>query len=133
MFADALTMWRDMMRAGTMVAETLGASERVIGARRGTIASALTDPFNADHAELALMVQEKANAFAQAGAALAGSWIETQGDLAAQVMAMTGSRSLRGVVARQRRIGNAALAGSMQALRPIHSTVTANDRRLRKR
>ena len=103
---DSWHTWNSMMRTGMMMAETLDASRRVIGVRSGTIASAMSDPFAADHAELARMVQEKALAFSQAGAVMATSWMRMQGDLA---------------------------AASLKALRPIHKTATANYRRLRQR
>jgi len=131
--------WNAMVKAGTMLGETLEASRRVVNARQGTISNAMSDPFHADHRELALMVDEKTDAFAAAGAALANSWFSMQSDVAAQAMAVGGmmmsgrmpsAKATQAVAARQVRIGDAALRGSMKALRPIHATATANARRL---
>ena len=139
---DLWTAWRTLVRAGTMVGETLHASRQVVGVRGGTISSAMSDPFRADHAELALMVNEKADAFASAGAALTDSWLRMQSDVTAQAFAvgglmmagrLPGPRASRALAARQRRIGDAALSGSMKALHPIHAAATANARRLKGR
>ncbi len=125
-----------------MMSETLEAAGRVVGVRQGTISSAFSDPLNADHVELALMVDEKTDAFASAGVALASSWLRMQSDVTAQAMALAGvvmsgrpptPKVTRAMADRQRRIGNAALAGSIQALRPIHAAATANARRLKPR
>lgn len=137
---DLWTAWQQLLRAGTMVGETVAASHAVVGARQETISSAFADPLRADHAELALMVSEKTSAFASAGAALASNWLRMQSDLAAQAMALgamtvsgrlPSARAARTMAARQRRITDAAVRGSMQALRPIHAAATANARRLR--
>lgn len=133
--------WNAMMKAGTMLGETLDASRRVVNARQGTISNAMSDPFHADHRELTLMVEEKADAFSLAGTALANSWFSMQSDVAAQAMAVGGmmmsgkilsAKVTQALAARQVRIGDAALRGSMKALRPIHAAATANARRLGK-
>lgn len=139
--ADPWAAWNAMIKAGTMVTETLDASRRVVNARQETISDAMTDPFHADHRELALMVGEKTDAFTSAGAALANSWFSMQSDVAAQAMAVGGmmmagkvpsAKATQAMAARQLRIGDAALRGSMKALRPIHAAATANARRLGK-
>ena len=131
--------WNAVVKAGTMLGETLEASRRVVNARQGTISNAMSDPFHADHRKLALMVDEKTDAFASAGTALANSWFSMQSDVAAQAMAVGGmmmsgklpsANATRIFAARQARIGDAALRGSVKALRPIHAAATANARRL---
>ncbi|MCA1654591.1 MAG: hypothetical protein ABR588_05720 [Sphingomicrobium sp.] len=138
---DLWTAWRTMMRAGTMMRETIDASHHVVEVRGEAISAAMSDPLHADQTELALMVNEKTEAFALAGAALTSRWLAMQSDLAAQALAvgglmvsgrLPGRRAARAMVARQRRIGYAAAKGSIAALQPIHAAATANARRLKR-
>ena len=138
---DPWREWQRMMRAATMLGETMTAAHAVVGHRRKTIESALSDPFAADHAELGRMVSEKSRAFGAAGASLARDFLSMQSDLAAQAAAlgemMTGQlpspRSTQAMLARNQRLASAALASSVRAMDPIHRAATANARRLGKK
>ena len=68
------TEWQRLMRAGTMWGGTLAASQTVVAHRRKSIEAAMSDPINADHAELGRMVTEKGTACAAAGASLSRDW-----------------------------------------------------------
>jgi hypothetical protein len=132
--------WRRMMRAGTMLGETMTAAQAVVGHRSRTIERALSDPFAADHAELGRMVSEKSTAFGAAGASLTRDWFAMQADLGAQTSAMgkilfgqlPTPRAAQAMVARSQRLGSAALASSIRAMTPVHRTATANAKRLGK-
>ena len=65
--ADMWTEWQKMWRAGTMLSETMTASQAVVGHRTRTIEHAMSDPMSADYGELNRMVSEKATAFGAAG------------------------------------------------------------------
>ncbi|MCY7339459.1 MAG: hypothetical protein LH465_05840 [Sphingomonas bacterium] len=133
--------WQRMVRAATMMSETLAASQQVVEQRHKTIEVALSDPLRADHAELGRMVSEKSAAFGAAGASLARDWVAMQAEWHAQAQAigqimmgrMPGPRATGAIVARSQRIGSAALASSIRAIRPVHRTATANAKRLAKR
>ncbi len=136
--SDPWTEWRRLVRAGTLVGETLAASHRVVGHRRSTISAAVENPLRADHAELGRMVSEKMAAFGEAGSSLTRDWWAMQADLAAQAAAITGMMlgqapgpsEARAMLARTKRIGGAMLASSNRAMTPIHRAATANERRL---
>ena len=51
--------WQKMVRAGTMLSETLTATQAVVEHRSRTIEQAMTDPLQADLGELGRMVSEK--------------------------------------------------------------------------
>ncbi|MEA1072345.1 hypothetical protein [Sphingomonas sp. LY160] len=133
--------WQRLMRAGTMMSETFLASQEVVKHRTKSIENAMSDPLNADHVELGLMVSEKGMAFGTAGASLARDWMAMQSDMSAQAVAigqmMMGQvptpRAAQEMVARGQRLGSAALASSNRAMRPIHAAATANARRLKKK
>ena len=142
MINDPFALWTNWLRAGRLVGETIEASQTVIARRGETIADAARDPFTADHAELTRMVTEKGAAFAKAGTSMAGDWAAMQADLSAQVRAMSalwlGGRLPSAAAAgamldRSARINQRALASGVKALRPIHATATANQRRLKKK
>lgn len=132
--------WQRLWRAGTMMSETLTASQAVIGHRQRTIEEAMSDPLGADHAELGRMVSEKATAFGTAGASLASDWWAMQADMNAQAAAIgrmmtghiPGPRAAQAMMTRGQRLGSAGLASSVRAMTPIHRTATANARRLGK-
>lgn len=138
---NPFALWSSWLNAGRMVGETLDAAQAVISSRSETIASATRNPLDADVNELGLMVSEKNKAFTTAGKSLASDWGGMQSDLMAQAQAF-GSLWMGGVgmpgtamamIARSQRINEQALASGIRALRPIHATATANQRRLGKR
>ena len=134
------TEWMRMVRAGTMLSETIDASHRVVSHRRKTIEAALHDPVGADYLELTRMVSEKSTAFAAAGWSLARDWVAMQADLGAQASAMgrvmmgemPSARAAQAMISRGQRLSSAALAGSIRAMTPVHRAATANARRLSK-
>ena len=77
--------WQRMVRAGTMLSETLNATHSVVGHRSKTIESAINDPMSADTVELGRMVSEKSAAFGAASASLSRDWLAMQRDWNAQV------------------------------------------------
>ena len=132
------------------------ASGGVVARRMALGAAAMVDPLNADHAEFALMIPEKAEAFSDAGAALA----QQSGVVARQMarfaanelalgmraaLAMAACRTPADLAAAHGRfveawlgralsqsIELAAMAVRSQAvvMAPVHSAATANARRL---
>ena len=133
--------WQKLVHAGTMLGETLTASQTVVEHRGRTIETAISDPMRADYSELGRMVSEKAAAFGAAGASLSRDWFAMQSDLSAQTLAVSailigqtpGPRAAQAMMARGQRLSSAALASSNRAMRPIHATATANARRLKKK
>jgi hypothetical protein len=136
---NPFALWASMLNAGQMISETAEASGAVIANRSGTIAAAARSPLDADHRELGRMMSEKSTAFAKSGASLAADWTRMQRDLMAQTQAL-GAFWLSGrlptpgaaaaIIARSQKINEAALASGIRALRPIHATATANQKRL---
>lgn len=130
--------WQRMVRAGTMLSETLNATHRVVGHRSKTIETAMSDPLGADYVELGRMVSEKSSAFGAAGASLSRDWFLMQRDWNAQALALSammmgrvpGPRAAQAMVARSQRLGSAALASGVRAMTPIHRAATANEKRL---
>lgn len=130
--------WQRMVRAGTMLSETLNATHRVVGHRSKTIETAMSDPLGADTVELGRMVSEKSSAFGAAGASLSRDWFAMQRDWNAQAIAlsammmgqMPGPRAAQAMMARSQRLGSAALASGVRAMTPIHRAATANEKRL---
>jgi hypothetical protein len=131
----------DMARTGLRLGETLAASGTVIERRLELIRAAAADPLAGDYRELGLMVPEKIEAFAKAGAALSEIWWAAQRDMAAHLGHLTammlkggtptpadvrlmGKRGARGAAR--------AASGPGAALAPIHKAATANARRLGK-
>ncbi len=135
---DPWAEWQEMIRAGTMVSETLRASQAVVEHRSRTIEQAMSDPLQADLGELGRMVSEKTTAFGAASRSLSRDWAAMQRDWSAQVEdmasmmlgAMPGPRKARAMIARGQRLGSAALASSVRAMAPIHQAATANQKRL---
>ncbi len=133
------------------------AAGEVVATRLAIGAAALLDPVNADHAEFARLVPEKAEAFSAAGTALA----QRSADIAHQVtsfavgelvlackaaaamadchtpaaLLFAQGRFVMGCVTRSlsQSAALAALAVNAQAaaLAPVHQTATANARRLK--
>ena len=132
--------WQRMVRAGTMLSETLTASQAVVEHRSRTIEEAMSDPLGADYVELGRMVAEKSTAFGAAGASLSRDWLAMQRDWGAQVSdvsammfgKMPSAGKAQTMMARSQRLGSAALASSVRAMTPIHRAATANQRRLGK-
>jgi hypothetical protein len=130
--------WQRMVRAGTMLSETLSATQRVVEHRSKTIENAMNDPLSADLVELGRMVSEKTAAFGAAGASLSRDWLTLQRDwnaqltdLAAMMLGrMPSPDKAQTMVVRGQRLGSAALASGVRAMTPIHRAATANARRL---
>ena len=132
------TEWQKMWRAGTMLSETLTASQAVVEHRGRTIEDAMSDPLSADYVELNRMVSEKATAFGAAGLSLSRDWLAMQRDWGAQVSDVSAMmlgklpspQKTQAMMARSQRLSSAALASSVRAMTPIHRAATANQRRL---
>ncbi len=130
--------WQKMVRAGTMMSETLSATQAVVEHRSKTIETAMNDPMGADLVELGTMVSEKSAAFGAAGLSLSNDWFAMQREWNAQLNAMSAMMlgtmptptAANAMVARGQRLGSAALASSVRAMTPIHKAATANQRRL---
>lgn len=130
--------WQKMVRAGTMLGETLTAIKAVVEHRSRTIEHAMSDPLGADHAELGRMVSEKSEAFGSASASLSRDWLAMQRDWSAQLTDLSammfgqlpGPRRAQAMMARGQRLGSAALSSSVRAMTPIHGAATANEKRL---
>ena len=133
--------WQRLWRAGTMLSETMTASQAVVEHRSRTIEDAISDPMRADYGELNRMVAEKATAFGAAGMSLSRDWLAMQRDLGAQVSDVSAmmlgklpsASKAQAMMARNQRLGSAALASSVRAMTPIHKAATANQRRLGKK
>jgi hypothetical protein len=143
-----------MLRAQELVTATA----TVLNARAAMIRVALSDPANANHAELERMVVEKAQAVTEIGrlswlawASVANTAVNawtTQARLGASfAAAIAGSRTPFDLIAAQTRFAtNAAAAAARSAselghavartaeapLRPVHRRLTANGKRLGK-
>ena len=137
---DMWSEWQRLWRAGTMLSETMVASQAVVEHRSRTIEDAMSDPMRADYVEIGRMVSEKATAFGAAGASLSRDWLAMQRDLGAQVSdvsammlgKMPSASKAQAMMTRSQRLGSAALASSVRAMTPIHRAATANQRRLGK-
>lgn len=135
----------DMTRTGMRASETMTASHDVVARRSEIIGAAMRSPLDADHAELAMMVPEKMEAFSQAGMAMFGIWQTMHASYMAE-MAHLGAMAMRGrpptlaeINRAQSRSANYAMrsversaAMGAAALAPIHKAATANARRLKR-
>lgn len=150
---DPFTSWTrlmsagfDAVRTGQRIAETMVASNAVIGARGNLAADACRSPLTADVAELGRMVPEKVEAFSRAGVAIATECWAMQTAFLAEAqrlgaIAMRGGPSSAAELAafQSRGMGHAlrtversvALAGG--AIAPVHAKATSNARRLGRR
>jgi hypothetical protein len=152
--AIALRSAASAMKAG----ETLGAAAAVIAARTEMATLAIANPNAENDAEMSLMVSEKLEAFTESGAALAkgAQTMASRGaryaaeeaaaagrgiaDLAAckspAELMLTQSRLMTNFLTRSIAYGfglNALAARTGErAMGPIHKTVTANHKRLKK-
>ena len=132
------TEWQRMWRAGTMLSETMSASQAVVEHRSRTIEDAMSDPLGAYFGELGRMVSEKATAFGAASASLSRDWLAMQRDWGAQVSDVSAMmlgklpspQKAQAMINRSQRLGSAAVASSVRAMTPIHRAATANQRRL---
>lgn len=135
----------ELSRTGLRAAETIAASQDVIGARSGLIRTALRSPLEADYRELAAMVPEKVEAFSKAGSAIAGEWWAMQADALAQAQQL-GAMALRGrpptaaewnamtarTIAHGVRAFERSVALGAGAVKPVHARATSNARRLKR-
>jgi hypothetical protein len=133
------------------------ASGEVVAKRMALGAAAMVDPLNADHAEFARMVPEKAQAFADAGTAV----LQRSSDIVQQManfavnemsiamkstMDMVACRTPAALVAVQGKfllgwlnrslsqsaaLGAFAVRSQAAVMAPVHKTATANARRLK--
>lgn len=123
------------------VGETIAATNAVLASRSRTIDTAIRNPLDADLAELGRFVPEKLDAFSRAGFAWTIDFWRLQAEAIAQMqdlgaLALSGGQPKRQVVKRVaersvRLAGKASAAGG-RALAPIHKTVTANQKRLKR-
>lgn len=130
--------WDNSVRLG----ETSDATQAVLRHRGCVIEDAMRSPATADMAELSRMVPEKMLAFSRAGQSLADDWWAMQSDWIAQcqdlgAMAFAGRAPNAATVERMGKRG-AKIAARMvesggRALAPIHASVTANQRRLKRK
>ncbi len=144
---DPIGVWTDwsrvaiaMMRNGMKIGETWGATGRVIDHRLGLIRADMGSA--AAQAELLRMVPEKLEAFSLSAMAATMGWWTWQGEMLrigqqmAQAMMRMQPPTLRAAqasTARSRAAAGRLAKAAAGAIAPIHKTVTANDRRLRKR
>jgi hypothetical protein len=98
-----------------MGAELLEATRAVVEHRSGVLRHAAHNPLSADYAELWLMGAEKLSAFSAAGAVAASDW------------AKLSHAWLNGSGVNAERLAR----NWSRTMRPIHSTATANARRLK--
>jgi hypothetical protein len=132
------------------------AAGKVIAKRVALAAAAVVDPLNADHAEFARIIPEKATAFSSAGMA----WLQGSSEAAQRIsafaaselataataaLAIAGSKTPAGAIAAQRSfatawfarvfsqsiaLGSLAIKSQGAAMAPIYRAATANARRL---
>lgn len=128
-----------MMTNSAKISEAWMASGRVIDHRLGLVG---TDARSvAAQGELARMVPEKMAAFSQSGWAAMSGWWAVQGDMIrlGQDMAISvwrmqapNPKAMRASMARAERIADRMTKAAAGMVAPVHKTVTANDRRLKK-
>ena len=137
-WTDAWKLGSSMWANSFALQETALAAHHVIGHRSRTIDAAIRNPPAADIGELNRMVAEKLSAFGQAGSAWTEDWLDMQADLLAQgrdmMLLCTSWPPSSAVIERIGRRG-AKLSVKMstaggRALKPVHATATANQRRL---
>ena len=150
---DPFTYWSRMMNVSFDLAQmalragqTMAASSKVIDERTGMMRAAMTDPLNANNAELGRMVPEKVAAFSLAGNALVDGWMAWNKAVMAEaqhVIAMT-SRGRAptplewmALASRNQMLGlTAAESGvrvSAATLKPLHAKAVSNAKRLSRR
>lgn len=135
--------WNDMalamMTNSAKMSEVWMASGRVIDHRLGLVKADAGSI--AAQGELARMVPEKVTAFSQSGWAAMFGWWAMQGDMMrlGQEMATSAWRmqppspkAMRASMARTQRIAGKMTKTATAMVTPVHKTVTANDRRLKK-
>ncbi|MGE0775733.1 MAG: hypothetical protein AB7L36_11950 [Sphingomonadaceae bacterium] len=115
----------EMTSAALRTGEALTAADRVIRSRSKTIADACSDPISADYAELGRFIPEKMAAAGRAASDVMTEsmaiWTDSQRQWQRAGYAMPYELALR------------AMSLYPIALKPFHATVTANDRRLRRK
>jgi hypothetical protein len=148
MATDAWTAWVKLMdsgmrmaRTGYKMGETMQASGEVIDSRVRTMAEAAADPLAGDYRELSRIIPEKVDAFGRAGATAFGDLVAMQSAAMANCQQMT-AIALKGraptaaeaeaMWSRSCGIMTRAMDSTGRALAPLHSSVTANARRLRR-
>jgi hypothetical protein len=153
MMFDAFAAWSRLMSAGLKVgglgmraADTLLAANTVIARRSDVIGAAVRNPAKADYVELSRMAPEKVEAFARSGSAVISEYWSMQASFFRE-MQNFGTMMTRGRLPTPRELGALSTLGSAYAvgaieravamgdaaLAPIHSGVTDNARRLRRK
>lgn len=112
----------EMTRAAIHTGEAILAADRVIRSRTATIADALGDPFGADYTELGRLVPEKIAASTRAASDVMTESVAIWSDARRAWQSPTFGRTTDLVT---RTMGLYALG-----LKPFHTAVTGNDRRL---
>jgi L-serine deaminase len=131
-----------MLRSWQMMAETASATRSVLQHRSKIIADAVARPMDADTDELSRLVPEKARAFSRAGRSLSNDAQSLTQKMRAQqrdlsrIAARGGlptAAELQRLTHRGLAIMRASAIAGTDALSPVHATVTANARRLRRK
>ncbi len=135
--------WNDMalamMTNSAKMGEAWMASGRVIDHRLGLLRADAGSV--AAQGELARMVPEKMAAFSQSGWAAMSGWWAMQSDMmrlgqdiafSALRMQSPGPQAMRASMARSQRVAGKMTKAATAMVTPVHKTVTANDRRLKK-
>jgi hypothetical protein len=149
MATSAWSAWADlwssglrMAQTGIKVTEAMQASGEVIDSRVRTMAEAAIDPLRGDYNELGRMIPEKVDAFGQAGVTAFGDLMAMQSAALANyrqvaTLALAGRAptiaEAEAIWARSLGIAGRAMDSTGRALAPLHSRVTANARRLRRK
>ena len=140
-WADLWSSGLRMAQTGIKITEAMRASGEVIDSRVRTMAEAAIDPLGGDYRELGRMIPEKIDAFGQAGAAAFGDLMAMQSAAMANysqlaTLAFAGRAptiaEAEAMWARSCGIAGRAMDSAGRALAPLHSSVTANARRLRR-
>jgi hypothetical protein len=140
--SDWFSLWTapwEMARTGMAMAETAVHAQQVIATRLPMIAEAFASPLTADHRELGLMVSEKVAASERSANSSSAKRLRSAAN--AQVAAFgrmatgqwLGPADWMAVAERNLAIAAAAVTLPGEMLRPFHSGVTANARRLKRR
>jgi hypothetical protein len=127
-------------RLGVDAIETMLAAQQVISARLPTLAGAMVQPLSADHGELSLMVTEKVAAFGESrkSATAVSDVIRRASAANAKILGtIAGGGVIWPADWLQLTWDNlaacaAVVALPMDMLKPIHVSVVANERRLRR-
>ena len=142
MIVNPWLIWSLNVRTARMALETLDASAKVIGRRSGILSAAARNPLTADYAEIGRMVSEKVSAFSAAGRTAAGDcstlqhlWLKELSGLgvAPSWNVVDGMGEAARAASRSAKLVERAGGTMLRAMTPIHSTATANAKRLKRK